>query len=168
MFKAITATDNCDVLNEITPTDCARAAYSAGEKLLTHEPDMTISGDGYMRCYSIVYIPSEKEFQVTVKFNKTAYDKLGASVEDGFAFKLYDTASDKEFTDYTATRDSEGLYGYYRIVFSGVSFLDTSDLEVVMFPKDDDSKYSAIKIHKSGQAFEDYKLSEKEVASLEG
>ncbi len=164
----IVVMESKSVLSEITPTDQAAAVYKDGGEFLTHEPAQTMSFDGYMHLYSLVYLPDAKELQITVKYNKSVYEKLGATAEAGFGFKLYDTLTGEENTDYTFKRDTEDRYSYYRLAFEGVEATDGSDLEIVMFPKGDDTAFTAAKIHKSGQVFEDYKLSEEEIASLGG
>ena len=156
------------VFHDITPTEGAIAAYQSGEKILTHDPDQTMSDEGFMHVYSMIYVPSAKEFQITVKYNKGVYEKLGATAEAGFDFKLYNTETREENVNYTAMRDAEDRYSYYRLVFSGVEFSDGDDLELVMFPAGDDSHFSALKVHKAGQKFEEYKLSREEIASLGG
>lgn len=163
-----TIMDSQSVLHDITPTDGAVSAYQSGGEILTHDPDQTMSAEGFMHVYSMIYIPSAKEFQITVKYNKSVYDKLGATAEAGFEFKLYNTETGEENVDYSEKRDTEERYSYYRLVFDGVEFSDAADLELVMFPKGDDSRYSALKVHKAGQVFEQYKLSEEEIASLGG
>ena len=160
--------DSQSVLNKITPSENARAAYANGEKILTRQSEQNISYDGFMRCYAIVYLPERDELQVTVKYTNASYDKLGTTQTEGFGFKLYDTETAREFTDYTEERASDRNYGYYRLVFEGVEFSDKADLEVVMFPKRNEERYSAIKIHSSTGQFKDYKLSKEEIASLGG
>ncbi len=163
-----TIMDSQSVLSDVTPTDGAKAAYAAGEEILTHEPDQEMSSEGFMHVYSLVYIPSAKEFQVTVKYNKAVYQKLGTTAEAGFGFKLYNTETEEENENYVEKRDTEDRYSYYRLVFENVEFSEAADLELVMFPKGDDSRFSALKMHRSGQKFEEYKLSEEEIASLGG
>ncbi len=156
------------VLRDIMPTDAAKAAYSSGEGILCHDTKQELSFDGYMRCYSLIYIPSERELQITVKTNNSVYEKLGTTAERGFVFKLYDTETKKEYTEYAGERAAEGRYGYYRLAFSGVEFSDKADIELVMLCPDDEERGSVIKLHEAGQEFEEYKLSKEETAKLAG
>ena len=160
--------DAQSTLSDVTPTEGAAAAYKNGDDILTHDPDQTMSVEGYMHVYSMIYIPSAKELQITVKYNKSVYEKLGTTAEDGFAFKLFNTETEEETTDYTAKRDTEDRYSYYRLAFSGVEFSDAADLELVMFPPQNESSFSAMKIHRAGQKFVQYDLSKEEIASLGG
>lgn len=166
LIVVISVNEAQDGPNKIVPTEAAISAYKSGGGILTHKPDQDLSFDGTMRCYKIVYMPEYDEFQVTVKYNKNAYSDFDTDEERGFEFKMYDTESGKEMTDYTYERASGGRYAYYRLVFSGVKFSDGADLELVMFPAGHDLKFSVIKLHKSGQTFTDYKLSKEEIASL--
>ena len=160
--------DDKSVLSDITPTDGVREAYRNGEEILTHEPDQIMSSDGYMHVYSMIYIPSAKEFQITVKYNKSVYEKLGTTAEAGFGFKLFNNETYEENSAYSSERDTADRYSYYRLVFENVEFSDRADLELVMFPKDNEASFSAMKIHRADQEFEEYKLSEEEIASLGG
>ncbi|MBR6917820.1 MAG: hypothetical protein IKN38_06510 [Clostridia bacterium] len=160
--------DAKSIFSDITPSEAAKRAYGSGEKILTHDVDQPMSFDGYMQVYSFVYIPEERELQIMVKHNQSVYEKLGASSEAGFAFKLYNTETEEEYTDYTASRDMEGRYRYYRLLFSGVEFSDEADIELVMYPSGNDESHSALKLHKSGEEFYDYKMSKKEIESLGG
>ena len=156
------------VLCDITPTDAAKEAYASGGEILYHDTDQELSFDGYMRCYALIYIPGGKELQITVKSNNSVYEKLGTTESRGYRFKLYDTETGKEFTDYSEVRESDGRYGYYRLAFSGVEFSDSADIELVMLSPGDDELGSVIKLHKAGQKFKEYNLTKEEIASLGG
>ena len=156
------------VLRAITPTPAAVKAYAEGEDILSHDVKQELSFDGYMRCYALVYIPDEGELQVTVKSNNSVYEKLSTTAERGFVFKLYDVETEREFTEYTEVRASEGRYGYYRLAFSGVEFSEDADLELVMLSPDNEERGSVIKLHKAGQEFEEYELTDDETVSLGG
>ena len=175
MLFLIITSESKTVFNEITWTQGAKEAYDAGGDILTHKADQQLSTDGYMRCYAIIWIPSANEVQVTVKHNVGVYEKAGTSPDVGFGFKLYNTGTKVAFTDYTAKREEKGRYGYYKLVFKDVEFdPETEDLEIVMFPKHDEEKFSVLKLHNSGtmmgykQDFEPYDFSKKEIAALNG
>ncbi len=157
--------DSSSVLSEITPTNGAKAAYAAGEEILTHKMLQGVSDDGYTRAYSLVYIPSEKEIQVTVKYNMSIYKNAGLEKGDKISFKLYETSGEKEFFPSDSVFEEKMNYGYCRVVFTGVDFDETSDLEIVMCSDDYSEDFSVYKLHEansSRQEFEEYKLSGKE------
>ncbi len=153
-------------LSDAMPTAALTEAYDGGKDILTHDIGQPNSTDGFMRCYSLIWIPSEGELQVTVKYNYSVYKYNNLTKGSAFAFKLYDSASGKEFDDYSEVRDASGRYGYYRLAFHGVSFSGASDVEIVMCSPDYISDYSVVKLHMSGQTFEKYELSEEEIAKL--
>ena len=155
--------------NTIVPTDGAVSAYRNGDPILWHKTDQKLSTDGNIRCYKMIYIPSAKELQITVKYNKIVYQKLDASEDDGFEFILYNTETKDESGDYTVSEHySSGRFAYYRLVFQGVEFSDTADVELAMHPVGVRDCGSAIKLHRAGQEFEEYKLSDEEIAALGG
>ncbi len=164
----IFTSESKSVLCDIMPTDAAKMAYASGGGILAHDTKQELSFDGYMRCYSLIYIPEEKELQITVKSNNSVYEKLGTTAERGFVFKLYDVETETDFTEYAEERASQGRYGYYRLAFSGVEFSDNADIELVMLCPDDDERGSVVKIHEAGQKFEEYRLSKEEIAALGG
>ena len=182
-FYLVFTSESKSVFNEIEWTEGAKEAYSNGDEILTHEADQQISTDGNMRCYAIIWIPSANELQVTVKHNVGVYEKMGVSPDVGFGFKLYNTGNGEEyntkegdeFTEYTAKREEKGRYAFYKLVFSGVKLdPETEDLEIVMYAKHNEDKFSVMKLHNSGailgykQVFEPYDFSKGELAALKG
>lgn len=152
--------DSSSVFKNITATDEAKAAFAAGEEILTHRMTQSISDDGVMRCYSFIYIPSEKQVQITVKFNKSIYDKVSGN--EKFGFKLYTSESKNLIEASHIDRAEEGLYGYCRAVFDGVEFADGEALEVIMTDSEYTEDYSVYRIHEENMKFKTYKLSKNE------
>ncbi|MBQ7715663.1 MAG: hypothetical protein IJT70_07330 [Clostridia bacterium] len=153
-------------LSDAMPTAALKEAYYGGEDILTHGIEEPNSTDGVMRCYSLIWIPSAGEMQVTVKYNYGIYRNNNLTEGSPFAFKLYDSASEKEYDDYSEKRDESGHYGYYRLAFHGVSYSPGSDIEIVMCSPDYNFDYSVVKLHASGQEFVKYELSDEEIAAL--
>jgi len=168
IFILASISESQSVLGTITPTDAACEAYRSGGALLTAEDGQGLSYDGYMRCYAIVYIPDAHELQITVKSNKSTYERLGTTEEAGFDFMLYDTVTEEENRNYTEERASEGRHCYYRLVFSDFELTEETDVELIMFPKGKDDKYSYLKFHRAGEELTEYELSDEEVAALGG
>lgn len=162
----ISISESTSVLDLVTPTAAVKTAYESGGKILTYSPEQSISFDGYMRCYSIVWIPEAKEFQVSVKSNNSTYEKLGATKADGYDFMLYDVESETEYRAYTETKEYEDRYSYFRLVFEDVEFGEDVSLELIMFPKGKETPYSYFMLHESGELLKNYKLSKEEIASL--
>lgn len=158
--------DSSSVLSEITPTDNAKAAYAAGEAIQTHKMIQSLSDDGYTRAYSLIYIPTKNEIQVTVKYNMSIYQHAGTPEGTGFGFKLYDTEDGKEYFPAYSETEEKGAYGYCRVVFEDVTVPVNGDLEIVMTNKDYTTDYSVFKIHETTgtkvQEFVNYKLSKNE------
>ena len=162
----ISISESTSVLDLVTPTDAVKAANASGGEIFELDPEIAISYDGYMRCYTIVWIPEAKELQVSVKSNNSTYEKLGATKADGYDFMLYDVASETEYRTYTEEREYEGRYSYFRLVFEGVEFDENVSLELIMFPKGKETPYSYFMLHESGEELKTYKLSKEEIALL--
>ena len=161
----ISMSESTDVLDLVTPTDAVRTA-NAGGGIFEVKPELSISYDGNMRCYSIVWIPEAHEFQVSVKSNNSTYEKLGANKADGYDFMLYDVERETEYRTYTEEREFEGRYSYFRLVFEDVEFDEDVSLELIMFPKGKETPYSYFMLHESGEELGTYKLSKEEIALL--
>lgn len=158
--------DASSVLKNVTATNEAVTAYANGEEFLTHRMTQSISDDGIMRCYSLIYIPEEKQIQITVKFNKSIYDEV--SKDEKFGFKLYTTESEKLIEASHIDRAEQGLYGYCRAIFDNVEFDIGEALEVIMTDSDYTEEYSVYRIHEENMKFKTYKLSKSEENLLGG
>ncbi len=163
--------DQQKVLNTITVTENVREAYKNDGKILTHEPYEDMSFRGYMKCYAMVYLPEYGEFQVTVKSNNSSYEKVGTTESAGFDFALAvgDASSGdliRKFDDYTFTRDKEGLYGYYRLVFKGVTVPENGNITIGLYAAGGNEPRDEMILHAAGQEFRDYRLSKEEIAKI--
>lgn len=156
-----------DILNDITPTDNARAAYAENGDFLTNRILQELSEDGYSRVYSFVYIPEKGEVQLTVKYNMNLMEKVRLESADALVFKLYDAKNETEYIASERKDDSRGLYGYSRLVFENVTVREDADLELVICGGAEDEYYSCFRVRKASQEFEPYKLSKDEIKSLE-
>lgn len=154
------------VFTKITPTDGVKSAFASGAEILTHKTVQEIADDGYMKCYALVYIPSENELQISVKFNKSIYDHVGSG--ELFDFKLYNTSDESEVWAKSVERTEKGLYGYCRVVFENVTIEENEALEIVMTSADRLDDYSVYRIHEDYQDFKPYKLSGSEKAQIGG
>lgn len=156
------------IMSEITPTDNAKAAYTQNGEILTHEITAEISNEGLTRVYSFVWIPKAGEVQLTVKYNQSLFERAKLDSADDISFMLYDTETQNKFYPTLREDVSEGIYGYARLVFEGVSFSENADLELVTSNKDRTEDYSVFKVRRADQVFEGYELSDEEKTKLGG
>lgn len=92
-----------------------------------------ITGDGSFQISELMYVPSTKEVQVTLRFNRSSLDKLKDEYKlserpDGeiFFFAL-DSLDGNYYTDYSYTASKRFTYEYRRLVFKNVD-LDAAEL----------------------------------------
>lgn len=134
--------------SEIIWTENSYAAYEKlGDDLLIYTQDVgtVYDKDGKFSLYEFHYIPSAKEVQFTVRFNKSTIDRLaeelteerkmmGFAFEDDvitpemlgelpFAFALHDEDG-KVYTAYEYTTFEKNRYTYVRLAFSGIDLYD--------------------------------------------
>ena len=158
--------DASTVFTDIVPTENAKTAYAQNLEITTHELIQNIADDGNSRGYALVYIPESGELQITMKYNLSIYKKASVPTDSELQFKLYDTETEKEYYAVYYQRDVKGNYGYARVVFEGVWFSESADIEIVMCNEDYSEDFSCYKVHAAKQEFESYKLSKEEIALL--
>ncbi len=137
-----------DSASEVIWTKNSFAAYEKlGDDLLIYTQDVgtVFDEDGKFSLYEFHYIPSAKEVQFTVRFNKSTIDRLaeelteeqqmkGYASEDGvitpemlgklpFAFALHDEDGNV-YTAYEYTTFEKNRYTYVRLAFSGIDLYD--------------------------------------------
>ncbi len=148
-------------LSRITPTEALTAAYRADPSLTmwTHDPIREISEDGDMTVYAIVYIPSIRELQLTVRYNDSVTSYNSLPEDTVFTFALRDSDSGGVTPASVADAEKKLMYNYRRLVFDGVDFTDTNILTLVMLAGDEE--ISADIVHHADQnvVLEPYKLS---------
>lgn len=155
-----------NVLNTITATSEASDAYLNGGEILTHRMSQSISDDGIMRCYALVYIPEAKQVQITIKFNKSIFNNVKESEQ--FGFKLYNTGTETLVEEVRIDRADKGLYKYCRVVFNDVELNEGEALEIIMTNAEHTEEYSVYQIHADNMKFKEYKLSRSEKKILGG
>ena len=137
-----------DSASEIIWTKNSYAAYEKlGDNLLIYTQDVgtVYDNDGKFSLYEFHYIPSAKEVQFTVRFNKSTVDRLaeelteerkmmGFAFEDDvitaemlgelpFTFALHDEDGNV-YTAYEYTTFEKNRYTYVRLAFSGIDLYD--------------------------------------------
>lgn len=158
--------ESTGALSDVLPTDNAKKAYAEGEVFYSHDVDQERSSDGAIMAYSLVYIKDEGEIQITVRHNKSIYERL--KIKDGtkFGFKIYNASTEKEFEAYEEKTESDKMYVCHRVAFKDVEFSENEELELVMSSADFGVDYSVLKLHSAEQKFEEYSLSKGEIAEL--
>lgn len=136
--------------SEVIWTKNSYAAYEKlGDDLLIYTQDVgtVFDEDGKFSLYEFHYIPSAKEVQFTVRFNKSTIDRLaeelteekqkalGEAFTDAdaitpemlgelpFAFALHDEDGNV-YTAYEYTTFEKNRYTYVRLAFSGIDLYD--------------------------------------------
>ena len=151
----------------ILPTESAKRAYRENESFQTHETTQSVSYDKKVKEYSIVYIPSEKEVQVTLKINKSFYPMVGLEKGDLLSFRIYNSETEEERDCTSFSEDEDSRYKYFRLSFGDTEVTEGADMEVIIASFDSSKDYTVIKIHSSAQKFEEYGLSKEEKELLE-
>jgi hypothetical protein len=136
--------------SDIIWTEDSFAAYEMlGDDLLIYTQDVgtVFDKDGKFSLYEFHYIPSAKEVQFTVRFNKSTIDKLAEELTEEkkeklgeafteadaitaemlgelpFAFVLRDNEGNV-YTSYKYTTFEKNRYTYVRVAFSGIDLYD--------------------------------------------
>lgn len=158
------------VLGDVTPTANAVAAFGSGAEnaFLTNEIHDQISsneegGDGFFSAYAFLYLPEQKEVQVTVRMNDSTPTNAGlGDIPPYFFLKFNENGEDTgEVRDPAYTEEEHRLmYTYRRLVFTDVEITDITNLILCLSDTGDSSgSVSEFVIHFQEQPLENYKLS---------
>ena len=136
--------------SKIIWTEDSFAAYERlGDELLIYTQDVgtVFDKEGRFSLYEFHYIPSAKEVQFTVRFNKSTIEALAEELTDAkraelgagfteadvitaemlgelpFAFAVRDNCGNV-YTDYNYTTFEKNRYTYVRVAFSGIDLYD--------------------------------------------
>ncbi len=131
-------------LDDIYPTNAAVSGYekSGKDAFMTAKLPHDMSEDGYFIAYAPVYCKSEKEFQITVRYNDSLSENyLPGSDPEKYYFELRD--SDGNTVSKATVVDEKELYFYnhFRLAFDGVEI--DSESELYIFLCSDESSYPA-------------------------
>ncbi|MBE6586957.1 MAG: hypothetical protein E7647_00920 [Ruminococcaceae bacterium] len=119
-------------LDSVFPTDAAKTAYeSYGESAFTTNPiPSDMSADGYFTAYALAYCESEKELQITVRYNESLPENyLIGSDPDKYYFELRDAEGNTVSSSRTVDTKDRYFYRHLRLAFSDVE----SDSELYLF-----------------------------------
>lgn len=102
----------------------------------------SFSESSMMSVYTILYCPSVKQLQVTVRFNDRLFDYLAEDYpevkdmmergEDLYVFNLTYRANDTLVTvkDHSFVKDEKGGYTYYRLIFENITLEGVANMTV--------------------------------------
>lgn len=196
LIRVIISSDE-SVLDELTPTDAAKAAFAAlpeGETFaVRHGVPYQVSEkvhdkvgyeipwragekssderDGYFTAYGFVYIPSAKELQIVVRYNNAVLTTPGTAEGDDFRFTLWCEETDTEILPSSVETGAKWMYQYRRLVFDGVELNDHETLWLLMRSDGADEPLNKLLCHYPEQYRYDmktYKLSRAERRALGG
>ncbi len=142
LFWRIFSSKNPEKAADMIWTNASYGAYQEyGNDLLIYSQDLNkvFSKDGKFSVYELRYIPSAKELQFTIRYNKSTVDTLAyelsekseagetidvdALPEMPFVFALRDDKGDV-YTESEYVTFTKGRYTYVRIAFSDVELFD--------------------------------------------
>lgn len=151
-----------------TAIEYAYDTYSGSDEDNTHE--------GQFHTSQFVYVPSSKEFQITLRYNRDGVRELlntygleKAPAGELFCFALTDGTN--IYTDYTFLTDSRFTYQYRRLTFSGVDLEDVSQMWLQIYFIGDvsvSSPYESMTVYLSDIPMESYKVKKALPAEVNG
>lgn len=125
-----------------------------------HKDNLTT--DGKFAASYVYYVPSEKQIQITLRYNDSTLEKLmrdyslsDVPTEEPFVFVLTD-GSGKNYTEYKYVSDTKNMYNYRRLVFDGIDFeplivdelpYNATEDEVKEFKNNTKDKYIHLKVY---------------------
>lgn len=175
VFRVIIASDESP-LSDMIVTENAAASYKALDDsvkpyfIKTHDVPYQISEvDGYFSAYSFIWIPSARQVQVVVRYNKAVKSKLGMAEEEPFVFLLAVDGTDQLITPTCSEKTDKWMYHYERLVYDNIDVTDENDLWIEMRTETSETWINRLVCHyalqKSKTKF--YDLSKAEIRSLE-
>lgn len=142
--------------------------YSGSDDKHTH--------DGQFHTSQFVYVPSSKEFQITLRYNREGVAELletygleKAPAGELFCFALTDGTH--YYTDYTFLTDSRFTYQYRRLTFSGIDLENVSQMFLEIYYVGDVRKsapYESMTVYLADIPMERYELKDALPAEVNG
>lgn len=167
-------TDDRGTLDEVYPSEGAVKTYgeAGADSFVTYKIPYDMSEDGYYTAYSPVYIKDAKEFQITVRYNDSLYEKfLKNSTPSDYYFELRD-ADGKTVAKADVVAEKERyFYNYLRLSFTDIIIDGESELYLFLCCDVSDPPYPAdhnkgIIIKHPSFAEKTVKLSKSEIEAL--
>ena len=132
------------VLDSVYPTKEAQAAYNAkgDDAFVTYKLPYDMSEDGYYVAYSPVYNASEKEFQITIRYNDSLSENyLEGSDPKDYYFVLRDSEGNSVSKAKVVDEKERYFYNHQRLSFKDVEV--GNDTELYLFLCCDECSYPA-------------------------
>lgn len=161
-------------LKTVYPTESAVKAYSEYGKdaFKYHKVTTDIASDGYYNAYAFVYIPSEKELQITTKYNDSLpTEYMEGANEADFYWELRDENGDTVSRGEVVDKTEKYYYNYSRVVFKNVEIGDDTQLylqlcdDAIGYPTEK-TKYDNFNLFVYENKLKPYKLSKEEIDLL--
>lgn len=144
------------------------STYSGGEGDYVH--------DGQFHTSQFVYIPSSKELQITLRYNRegvsellTTYGLEKAPAGELLCFALTDGIN--YYTDYTFLTDDRFTYEYRRLTFSGIDLTDVAHMTLEIYYVGSvhmSAPYESMTVYLSNIPMESYKIKNALPAKVNG
>ncbi|MBE6686037.1 MAG: hypothetical protein E7591_02285 [Ruminococcaceae bacterium] len=132
--------------------------------------DHYFTEDGFFSVSKIRYMPTVKQWQMTIRYNKSTLERLSEDLEreidrenDVFAFALKDNEG-KLYTDFEYKKTVKGRYTYYRVIFDDISVRTLEELNICIWFSEDikdgvypDSPLGVLPMYNSQMPLNEYK-----------
>lgn len=170
LFRIIFMEDK-STLKNVYPTDKAVNAYAelGDEAFKYHKVETDIASDGYYNAYAFVYIPSEKELQITTKYNDSLpTEYMEGANEDDFYWELRDENGKTVSVGKVVDKAEKYYYNYSRVVFDNVEIGDDTQLylqlcdDAIGYPVEGKTKYNNFNLFVYENKLTPYKLNKEE------
>lgn len=134
-------------------------------QILTHKVEGGLSEEGLFCAYSMYYIPGAREFQITIRYNKSAYKFTETDTDREFDFRLYDPETEQYFDAKPVDETKHLMYTFKKYVFSEAELDTDRSFNIVMSL--DGGVLDEQVVHYKEQEFKEYELSKSEIAELD-
>ena len=163
--------DDNGSLTKITPTESAKEAFASlgKEAFATHKFRASIAPDGYYSAHSMVYNRSQRELQLTARYNESIYKYMDVADGRDFYWELRDEEGNTISRGTVAEEEQKYFYRHFRLVFSDVTVEEGEALylflccDAVDYPK---AETIGFPVHQADQEWKAYKLDGEERAAL--
>ncbi len=148
-------------------TETLRADYADGQiHALSWEPIVAYDNAGYFFSHQPIYIPDCRTLIITVRYNNSLNETLGANTGEPLALdvSLFADGTERIRSDTYSEHTAYGIYTYRRYVFEGVDlnnysylYLDVYDTQSGV-PDYTIAPLSSLEIYRADTQLEEYNL----------